>query len=71
MAEGEKAKPKQTRTKKPIYIVMQVTDTEGNPIQVTKEQINILGGFTDAEKVLDAIESGEYPGSVYKKVSMA
>mgnify|MGYP003144647305 FL=1 len=68
MADEKAAK--KTRTVKPIYIVMQVTDEGGNPMSVTKEQINILGGFKDAEKVLDAIESGDHPGAVYKKVQM-
>jgi hypothetical protein len=68
MADEKATKKK--RTRKPTYVVMQVVDEQGNPMNVTKEQINILGGFTDAEKVLDAIESGEYPGAVYKKVQM-
>ena len=58
-----------TRTQKPIYAVMVVTDENGN--NVPKENIQIIGGFRNADGVLDIIEGGKYPGAVYKKVPLA
>ena len=59
----ETAKKKITRTVKPVYVVMQVKDDEGNVISLTKE---------NSDELLDILDSGGLPeGSFYKRVALA
>ena len=67
MAE-DKAKIK--RRTLPIYAVMQVMDDNGSPQPIPKEDVHIVGGYKDAEIVLDIMESGKYPNAIYKKISL-
>ena len=67
MAE-DKAKIK--RRTLPIYAVMQVMDDHGSPISIRKEDVHVVGGYKDAEIVLDIMESGKYPNAIYKKISL-
>jgi hypothetical protein len=59
------------RTQKPIYAVMQILDDSGMPVALPKEQVNIVGGFRNADGVLDIIEGGKYPHAIYKRVPLA
>jgi len=66
------AKAKQTRTVKPVYVIMNVTDDSGNVISLTKENVNIISVHKDADAVLDLLDGGEIPsGSFYKRVALA
>jgi len=67
MAE-DKAKAK--RRTLPIYAVMQVCDESGKPIQISKDDVKIIGGYKSAENVLDIMESGQYENAIYKKISL-
>ena len=67
MAE-EKTKAK--RRTLPIYSVMQVCDGAGTPIQISKDDVKIIGGYKSAENVLDIMESGQYENAIYKKLSL-
>ena len=69
MAE-DKANAKATRTQKPIYAVMQVMDKEGNPMAISKDNVRVVGGFKDADGVLDIMESGAHPNAFYKKIPL-
>tara|TARA_Y100001951_G_C11182425_1_gene206746 strand:- start:367 stop:579 length:213 start_codon:yes stop_codon:yes gene_type:complete len=68
MADEEKAKTKR-RSNLPIYAVMQIMDENGSPMPIPKDDVNIIGGYKNAENVLDIMESGEYPNAIYKKIS--
>jgi|TARA_Y100000310_G_scaffold265451_2_gene276495 hypothetical protein len=68
----ETAKKKITRTVKPVYVVMQVKDNEGNVISLTKENVDILSVHKNSDELLDILDSGGLPeGSFYKRVALA
>tara|TARA_Y100000310_G_scaffold122525_2_gene121218 strand:- start:9676 stop:9882 length:207 start_codon:yes stop_codon:yes gene_type:complete len=52
---------------RPVYIVMRVLDSDGNPIELDRSQIEIKAVTRDAGDALGAMDSGE-PGLTYKKV---
>ena len=57
----ETAKKKITRTVKPVYVVMQVKDNEGNVISLTKENVDILSVHKNSDELLDILDSGGLP----------
>ena len=65
-ASGKTAKRKQ----KPIYAVLQILDKDGKPIAVPKEQIKVIGGFRNADGVLDIMEGGKFPHATYKRIPL-
>lgn len=68
MAENQA--PAKKRTQKPIYAVLQILDKNGDPVALPKEQIKVIGGFRNADGVLDMIEGGKFPHAVYKRVPL-
>tara|TARA_Y100000034_G_scaffold77568_1_gene93241 strand:+ start:494 stop:709 length:216 start_codon:yes stop_codon:yes gene_type:complete len=71
MAE-ETAKKKGTRTVKPVYVVMQVKDDNGQVIDLSKENVDILSVHKNSDELLDMLDSGGLPpGSFYKRVALA
>lgn len=65
-------KKKVTRTVKPVYVVMNVTDNDGNTIALTKENVNIVSVHKNSDELLDILDSGGIPeGSFYKRVPLA
>jgi len=71
MADEKKdTKAKGTRVQKPIYAVMQIMGEDGNPILIDKDKVRVIGGFRNADGVLDIMESGSHPGAFYKKVPL-
>jgi hypothetical protein len=68
----EKKVAKKTRTVKPVYAIMSVTDSNGNALDLTKENVIIHSVEKDAEAVLGALETGSLPaGSFYKRIALA
>jgi len=56
---------------KPIYLILRVKDAKGNPIDVSKDQVDVVGVERDAHKVLEQIDSGgSGDKSFYKRVML-
>ena len=53
---------------KPAYIVVQINDEQGNPMQFDKKRVKIVVVERQADKVLEAIEEGQYPNAFYLRV---
>jgi hypothetical protein len=74
MAEAEKkamSSMKQTRTIKPVYAIMSVTDQNGNVLSLDKENVTIHSVEKSADAVLDALDTGKLPvGSFYKRIAL-
>ncbi len=65
------AKAKKTRTVKPVYVVMLCRDTGGNPIKLTKEDVDILDVYKDADALLSRLDSSDLPeGAFYKRIAL-
>lgn len=65
-------KKKITRTVKPVYAIMSVTDDSGNTISLTKENVQIHEVVKSADDVLELLESGSLPaGTFYKRIALA
>lgn len=63
-ATGTRAKPKP----RPVYVVMQITDGEGNPVEFDKARVDVLAGSKETEAVLDALEAN--PHAFSKKIEL-
>ncbi|KKN03637.1 hypothetical protein LCGC14_1105650 [marine sediment metagenome] len=69
MADEKKAK--KTRTVKPVYVVLQVTDDAGNTIKLTKENVAVVSTHKDAGELLDMLDAGGLPeGAFYKRIAL-
>jgi|APSaa5957512535_1039671.scaffolds.fasta_scaffold471537_1 hypothetical protein len=66
----EKQKAKATRTVKPVFALMTVTNDAGEVLDVTKENVTILGIYKNAEELLEVMDSGKAPGSFFKKIQL-
>ncbi len=66
------AKAKKTRTVKPVYVVMQVKDENGQTIKLTKENVTVISTHKDAGELLDMLDAGRLPeGAFYKRIALA
>ncbi len=66
------AKAKKTRTVKPVYVVMQVRDNEGNVLVLTKENVTVLGAYKSADDLLSILEGeGLAEGAFYKRIALS
>lgn len=62
--------PKKARAKqkiRPVFVVLQILDSDGNPVNIPKEQINLIAVTRDASIALDVMEGKEFPFATYKK----
>ena len=63
-------KTKKTRTIRPVYAVMNVTQN-GNVLDIDKEDVNIVGIYKDADELLSVLEGAGLPkGSFYKQIKL-
>lgn len=67
--------PKVKRTRSPsaprsIYAIVQVLDDAGEPMALPKARIRIVSFEKNGEDVLNKIESGDHPHSLYLKGSV-
>ena len=67
------APTKRTRTRspsisKPAFIVMQLLDEQGHPMAFEKRRVKVIAVERNAEKVLEAVESGEHTNAFYLRV---
>ena len=56
---AEKVKRARAPSKpKPVYVVLQILDENGNPISVSKDRVNVIGFTKSSDGVLAITESG-------------
>lgn len=69
---AESAKTSKKRTVRPVYAIMSVTGTDGEPMEgLTKENVTIHSVHKDAGEVLDKLDTGSMPpGTFYKRVAL-
>ena len=58
-------KPRTPSAPKPVFAVVVVKDSEGNVLNLTKAQVEVISFEKSAEKVLETIDSGAHPGAIY------
>ena len=71
IADPVQAKPKRSRSPsvaKPAYIVVQITDEQGQPQAFDKRRVKVLGVHREADKVLELVETGDHPNAFYLRV---
>jgi hypothetical protein len=69
MADAPKSKG--TRTVKPVYVILSVTDDNGSTINLSKDNVTVHSVHKDAGEVLDALDTGTLPaGSFYKRIAL-
>lgn len=62
--------PKKARAKqkiRPIFVILQILDENGNAVNIPKEQINLIAVTRDTGIALDVMEGTEFPFATYKK----
>src|SRR5262245_21316916 len=68
VAQLQPAKKKRTRSSpvaRPAFVVVQVLDEAGQPITFDKKRLRIVSVEREAEKVMEATESGNHPNAFY------
>lgn len=61
-------RPRSPSIARPAFIVVQLMDDHGQPMQFDKKRVKIIAVERSAEKVLEAVESGEHPNAFYLRV---
>ena len=70
MADEKKA-TKGTRTVKPGFAVMTVRDNDGNVINLSKENVEIVSIHKNAEELLSVLDGAGLPaGSFFKRIAL-
>ena len=70
-AQGQPAKKRRTRSPsvaKPAFIIMQLLGEDGQPMAFDKRKVKVIAVERSAEKVLEAVESGEHANAFYLRV---
>ncbi len=55
---------------KPVYVILQVLDDSGQPMQVDKKRVKLLGVERDSDVVLQQIDGGEHEHAFYIRASL-
>lgn len=50
---------------KRVFVLLQVMDKNGHPVEMSKNQVNIIAIEQNAEKMLEVIDSGEHENAFY------
>jgi len=60
-------KARATRVVKPAkaYVVFQITDADGNPLEFPRSAVKVLGFYKSAEKFVESIENGTHKNALY------
>lgn len=58
-------KPRSPSAPKAVFAVVQVLGADGEPIKVEKGSVRVVSFERSAEKVLEKVESGEFPNALY------
>jgi len=53
---------------RPAFVILQVQDADGNPVPFDKRTLKIVSTERSAERVMEAMESGEHPNAFYLRV---
>lgn len=53
---------------KPAFIIMQLIGEDGQPMAFDKKRVKVISVERSAEKVLEAVESGEHTNAFYLRV---
>lgn len=53
---------------RPAFVILQVQDENGEPTVFDKRRMKIVATERSAEKVMEAMESGEHPNAFYLRV---
>ena len=69
--EVKAKKPRAAQKPRPLFVVLSVLGTDGQPMEISKDRIQVLAVTRRADELLEALESGKYPNAVYKKVQTA
>ena len=60
-----------TRTVKPVFAVMTVRDNDGNVINLSKENVEIVSIHKNAEELLTVLDGTGLPaGSFFKRIAL-
>jgi hypothetical protein len=69
--QPEQAKQKRKRSPsvaRPAFIIMQLLGDDGQPMQFDKRRVKVVAVERSAERVLEAVESGEHVNAFYLRV---
>jgi len=53
---------------RPAFVILQIVDGNGNPQPFDKRSVKIVATERSAEKVMEAMESGEHSNAFYLRV---
>jgi hypothetical protein len=55
---------------KPAFVILQMLDDSGQPTVVDKRKVRIVAVERNAEKVMEAMESGEHANAFYLRIML-
>jgi hypothetical protein len=64
----KKRRPRSPSAAKPAFIIMQLLGEDGQPMSFDKRRVKVIAVERNAEKVLEAVESGEHQNAFYLRV---
>jgi len=61
-------RPRSPSAAKPAFIIMQLLGEDSQPMSFDKRRVKVIAVERNAEKVLEAVESGEHQNAFYLRV---
>jgi len=61
-------RPRSPSSAKPAFIIMQLLGEDSQPMSFDKRRVKVIAVERNAEKVLEAVESGEHQNAFYLRV---
>jgi len=65
---AKKRRARSPSVAKPAFIIMQLLGEDGQPMSFDKRRVRVVAVERAAEKVLEAVESGEHTNAFYLRV---
>lgn len=68
VTQVQPVKKRRTRTAgppKPAFVILQINDDSGQPMPIDKKRVKIVAVERSAEKVMEAMEEGQYQNAFY------
>tara|TARA_R100001594_G_scaffold44758_3_gene77247 strand:- start:2543 stop:2761 length:219 start_codon:yes stop_codon:yes gene_type:complete len=68
MSDDKPTKGPRAGYTRPVYLVFQIIDDNGNPIEFNKDKLNILAATRDTGIALNTMDNGKDKNVTYKMI---
>jgi len=67
-APKRKRRSRSSPVARPAFVIVQITDEAGEPVEFNKRHLRVVAVERNAEKVMEDMDSGKHPHAFYLRV---